>query len=125
MAFKVPFLSIRLQITYTFNRNNYLIFFSFSSELTHSTHLFPGWSPHKLRVDSDNAHFTLNGTRVFLSGINQAWNAYAYDFGNHQYQYRRSVYEQTIQQMQQAGGNSIRELLCLTTDGLLKMIAPD
>ena len=53
------------------------------------------------------SHFTFNGQRVFLSGINQAWVAYAYDFGANQYQYRRQQYEKTIQQMAQSGGNSI------------------
>ncbi|KAL3874774.1 hypothetical protein ACJMK2_037744 [Sinanodonta woodiana] len=50
----------------------------------------------------------MNGQRVFLSGINQAWVAYAYDFGNGQYQYRREVYERVIREMQESGGNSIR-----------------
>ena len=65
---------------------------------------------NKLCVDADGFHFTFNGERVFLSGINQAWVAYAYDFGADQYQYRRQQYEKTIQQLSQAGGNSISKL---------------
>ena len=56
-------------------------------------------------------HFQLDGTRVFLSGINQAWVSYGYDFGNDQYSQRKAAYEETLDKVQAAGGNSVRKLL--------------
>lgn len=77
-----------------------------SSHVNTHSHVTGSCVANKLCVNG--AHFTLNGQRVFLSGINQAWVSYGYDFGAGQYQYRRQAYERTIQQMSQAGGNSIR-----------------
>ncbi|KAK7104064.1 mannan endo-1,4-beta-mannosidase-like [Littorina saxatilis] len=49
-----------------------------------------------------------NGQKVFLSGANTAWVAYGYDFGNHQYQYRRTRYLELMDKVKNAGGNSMR-----------------
>ena len=51
-----------------------------------------------------------NGQRVFLSGVNIAWNAYGYDFGNGQYESNsRSILEGWLSQIADNGGNSIRK----------------
>ncbi|XP_060081614.1 mannan endo-1,4-beta-mannosidase-like [Ylistrum balloti] len=61
---------------------------------------------HKLYVQG--THLMMDGHRIFLSGTNQPWVSYAYDFGNHQYASRKTKFEQALQQVHQAGGNSIR-----------------
>ncbi|KAK3605222.1 hypothetical protein CHS0354_038657 [Potamilus streckersoni] len=60
------------------------------------------------RLGVQGTHFVKDGHRVFLSGTNQAWVNYAHDFGNHQYQHAKQKFEQTLQEIQAAGGNSIR-----------------
>ncbi|KAK7466636.1 hypothetical protein BaRGS_00037293 [Batillaria attramentaria] len=57
-------------------------------------------------VQSD--HFVKDGHRVFLSGANTAWVSYGYDFGNHQYQQRRSQFIHKLDMVKNAGGNSMR-----------------
>ena len=56
---------------------------------------------------------------MFLSGTNQAWVGYGYDFGNGQYQYREEAYLKSLGQMQKSGGNSIR----MFKNSLLDVIA--
>ncbi|XP_064600905.1 mannan endo-1,4-beta-mannosidase-like [Liolophura sinensis] len=53
-------------------------------------------------------HFQLNGERVFLSGANQAWVSYGYDFGNRNYQWRGKDLERYLKELHEAGGNSLR-----------------
>ncbi|XP_022333894.2 mannan endo-1,4-beta-mannosidase-like [Crassostrea virginica] len=60
------------------------------------------------RLGIQGTHFTYNGQRVFLSGINKAWEHYAHDFGNGQYNGVKARYEHVFQQLQNAGANSIR-----------------
>ncbi|KAK3093082.1 hypothetical protein FSP39_010853, partial [Pinctada imbricata] len=60
------------------------------------------------RLGINGTHFTFGGQRVFLSGVNKAWESYAYDFGQQQYQYRRQAYQKFFQETAQAGGNSVR-----------------
>lgn len=62
------------------------------------------------RLGIQGTHFTYNGQRVFLSGINKAWEHYAHDFGNGQYNGVKARYEHVFQQLQNAGANSIREI---------------
>lgn len=62
------------------------------------------------RLGIHGTHFTYNGHRVFLAGINKAWEHYAYDFGNGQYNGVKARYEHVFQQLQAAGANSIREI---------------
>jgi len=51
----------------------------------------------------------LDGERVFLSGTNQAWVSYANDFGNGQYSQRKGEYERVLDELESAGGNSVRK----------------
>ena len=61
------------------------------------------------RLSISGSHFMLDGERVFLSGTNQAWVSYAYDFGNGQYSQRKGEYERVLDELQSAGGNSVRK----------------
>lgn len=72
---------------------------------------FQGVDNARLKISGH--HFYLDGIRVFLSGINQAWVNYGYDFGNNQYQQRRAKYEDTLDKVRAAGGNSVRMLFFL------------
>ncbi|XP_064600906.1 mannan endo-1,4-beta-mannosidase-like [Liolophura sinensis] len=65
-----------------------------------------GANPSFLSVHGN--HFQLNGERVFLSGANQAWVSYGYDFGNRNYQWRGKDLERYLKELHQAGGNSLR-----------------
>ncbi|KAK6195091.1 hypothetical protein SNE40_000589 [Patella caerulea] len=49
-----------------------------------------------------------DGKRVFLSGVNQAWIAYGYDFGDKQYYSRKSQFEHYLKLVHDNGGNSVR-----------------
>ncbi|XP_060082715.1 mannan endo-1,4-beta-mannosidase-like [Ylistrum balloti] len=50
-----------------------------------------------------------HGTKVFLSGVNMAWDQYGHDFGKHQYNtHHKSMYESIARRVAAAGGNSIR-----------------
>lgn len=62
------------------------------------------------RVAIEGTHFVNDrGQRVFLSGANTAWVSYSYDFGNSQYQYRRSQFIHRLNLVKNAGGNSMSE----------------
>jgi len=51
-----------------------------------------------------------NGKKVFLSGVNFAWNSYGYDFGNGQYNSTsKSMFNNWLAQIAANGGNSVRE----------------
>eukprot|EP00164_Ancoracysta_twista_P001842 GFYU01002423.1.p1 GENE.GFYU01002423.1~~GFYU01002423.1.p1 ORF type:complete len:436 (-),score=74.36 GFYU01002423.1:88-1341(-) len=52
--------------------------------------------------------FYLGGERVYLSGVNQAWYHYAYDFGNNLGPSTLPTLESYLQRISAAGGNSIR-----------------
>ena len=54
-------------------------------------------------------HVVHKGHRIFLSGANTAWVVYGQDFGNHQYQHRRDRYIHLLDQVKDAGGNSMSE----------------
>ncbi|XP_046551546.1 uncharacterized protein LOC124261281 [Haliotis rubra] len=71
----------------------------------------PG-SGRKLQIKGK--HFYINDQKVFLSGANQAWVAYGYDFGNNQYEYRKTQFECFLRKVQQAGGNSMRTWIHVT-----------
>ncbi|KAJ8313996.1 hypothetical protein KUTeg_008557 [Tegillarca granosa] len=43
-----------------------------------------------------------------MNGVNQAWVSYGYDWGNNQYQYRKSKFIQILNGIHANGGNSIR-----------------
>lgn len=60
----------------------------------------------RLYIQGD--HFYYNGQRVFFNGVNQAWVSYGYDWGNNQYQYRRSKFQSVVNDVKNNGGNSIR-----------------
>ena len=48
-----------------------------------------------------------DGHRVFLSGANQAWVHYGYDFGNNKYHGVAPTYERYLSELESAGGNSM------------------
>lgn len=51
-----------------------------------------------------------NGEKVFLSGMNIAWDNYGNDFGNGQYDCcTGTTLESWLQQIAAAGGNSVRK----------------
>lgn len=68
------------------------------------------WSVKGVRLSIQGTHFTYSGHRVFLAGINKAWEHYAHDFGNGQYNGVKARYEHVFQQLQNAGANSIRKI---------------
>ena len=50
------------------------------------------------------------GEKVFLSGMNIAWELFGYDFGNDQYERETgAILEGYLRDISAAGGNSIRE----------------
>jgi mannan endo-1,4-beta-mannosidase len=51
--------------------------------------------------------FFYGGQKVFLSGVNYAWNDYGNDFGNGRYGSTGPTLEQWIRDVAAAGGNSI------------------
>jgi mannan endo-1,4-beta-mannosidase len=56
-----------------------------------------------------NGQLTLNGEKVFLSGMNIAWHYYGMDFGNGQYSCcTGSALEDYIRRIKAEGGNSLR-----------------
>lgn len=61
------------------------------------------------KVTISNKEFRFGGSRLFISGANQAWHWYGYDFGDGQYYKDPSrVYQRNIDQVASNGGNSIR-----------------
>jgi mannan endo-1,4-beta-mannosidase len=56
-------------------------------------------------------HFTYNGTQVFLSGVNFAWDSYARDFGGGAYASVKSKMEGWLASVAKAGGNAVRTWL--------------
>ncbi|XP_045603001.1 mannan endo-1,4-beta-mannosidase [Procambarus clarkii] len=57
------------------------------------------------RLAVSGTDLTYGGEKVFLNGANIAWNSYGYDFGNGNY---NGVLETWVQEIGNAGGNSIR-----------------
>ncbi|XP_046582031.1 mannan endo-1,4-beta-mannosidase-like [Haliotis rubra] len=60
------------------------------------------------RLTVKGTDFEQNGKKVFLSGVNQAWIAYGYDFGDNNYEYRHLEFEKYLKLVADNGGNSIR-----------------
>ena len=58
-------------------------------------------------------NLTLNGEKVFLSGMNQAWYTYGSDFGLGYYSKSRPFLLETLDDIQKSGGNSISNFLPL------------
>lgn len=58
-----------------------------------------------LTISGNN--LTLNGEKVFLSGMNQAWHSYGQDFGLNFYDKSRPFLLKTLDNIQKSGGNSI------------------
>ena len=56
-------------------------------------------------------NLTLNGEKVFLSGMNQAWSYYARDFDRKVYEYSRPRLMKTLNQIKKSGGNSVSKYL--------------
>ena len=55
-----------------------------------------------------NGQLRLNGEKVFLSGMNIAWNSFGSDFGNGRYDCcTGSTLEDYLRRISAAGGNSI------------------
>lgn len=65
-------------------------------------------------------NFSFNGKNVHLSGVNIAWNAYGYDFGNGQYANSGPVLEKWIREIAAAGANSISE--CSKAKNILQLL---
>ncbi|KAL3871113.1 hypothetical protein ACJMK2_039132 [Sinanodonta woodiana] len=59
-----------------------------------------------LSVSGQN--LTLNGDKVFMSGMNQAWYIYANDFGNGRYNASRPEFLKAMDEIHESGGNSVR-----------------
>lgn len=55
----------------------------------------------------NGTYFMLNGEKVFLSGMNQAWYIYAGDFGNTSYTTSKPHLIKTLDILKANGGNSI------------------
>ena len=62
------------------------------------------------RLTTSGTNFYYNNQKVFLSGVNIAWNSYGYDFGNGQYVANsKSTLESWLTQIDANGGNSVRK----------------
>ncbi len=62
------------------------------------------------RLTTSGRDFLYNGQKVFLSGVNIAWNSYGYDFGNGQYAANsKSTLEAWLTQIANSGGNTARK----------------
>ena len=62
------------------------------------------------RLTTSGTNLLYNGQKVFLSGVNIAWNSYGYDFGNGQYASNsKSTMEGWLDSISGSGGNSIRK----------------
>lgn len=65
------------------------------------------------RLSTSGRDLIYNGQKVFLSGVNIAWNSYGYDFGNGQYAANsKSTLESWLTQIGNSGGNSVRKFQC-------------
>ena len=53
-------------------------------------------------------NLTLNGEKVFLSGMNQPWYKYSRDFGHRFYEHSRPHLLKTLDVIHKNGGNSVR-----------------
>ncbi|XP_050396881.1 mannan endo-1,4-beta-mannosidase [Patella vulgata] len=60
------------------------------------------------RLQVQGTHFVKDGQRVFLSGVNQAWINFGYDFGDNHYAQQRSKFENYLKMVHDNGGNSMR-----------------
>jgi mannan endo-1,4-beta-mannosidase len=60
------------------------------------------------RLSVSGGHLLCKGERVFLSGVNFAWNHYGQDFGNGWYNSSRSQFESWFKEIESAGGNAVR-----------------
>ena len=59
---------------------------------------------------AQNGEFRLNGEKIFLSGMNIAWNHFCADFGNGQYDCCTGrQLEKYIRDISSSGGNSLRK----------------
>ncbi len=56
----------------------------------------------------ENGHFVYNKERVFLSGVNIAWDHYARDFGSGAYNGVKADFEKYLSSISNAGGNALR-----------------
>ena len=64
------------------------------------------------RLTVNGTNFYYNNEKVFLSGVNGAWVAYGYDFGNRMYEYNaNATTRQWFTRIAAAGGNSIRNFI--------------
>jgi len=70
------------------------------------------------RLAVDNTSFVLNGKRAFLSGVNQPWLSYGADFGNNQTNGAYCTLRETLKNVTDAGGNSIRFWLFVEGDAI-------
>ena len=62
------------------------------------------------RLTTSGTNLLYNGKKVFLSGVNIAWNSYGYDFGNGQYAANsKSTLEGWMNSISGSGGNSVRK----------------
>lgn len=62
------------------------------------------------RLTTSGRDLLYNGQKVFLSGVNIAWNSYGYDFGNGQYAANsKSTLEAWLTQIANNGGNTARK----------------
>lgn len=61
------------------------------------------------RLSVSGNKFFFNGTNVFLSGVNFAWNSYGYDFGNGRYASSSPTFQQWITNISNNGGNVVRK----------------
>ena len=61
-------------------------------------------------LTTSGSNLFYNGQKVFLSGVNIAWNSYGYDFGNGAYEANsKATLERWLTQIANAGGNSVRK----------------
>lgn len=61
----------------------------------------------------NGTNLMLNGEKVFLSGMNQAWFRYGGDFGNTSYEISKPHLMNTMDILKASGGNSISKCFIL------------
>ena len=80
------------------------------------------------RLTTSGTNLLYNGKKVFLSGVNIAWNSYGYDFGNGQYAANsKSTLEGWMNSISGSGGNSLRKFLFFylverSTDPMIRLL---
>jgi len=72
------------------------------------------------RLSTNGKDLIYNGQKVFLSGVNIAWNSYGYDFGNGQWAANsKTTLLRWLDSISASGGNSVRKYSFLSLTNII------